>query len=181
MKKIYIINLFILFVIWWQISYASIQNIKELYNQVDDSGFIAVPMNFSQQEKDALIRINASNPKNLQDIFDLPRWHFDYISNGVLCKFVMALKGPQTLYVKLSQRKRNEIIKILGEYKDMEDLKIIRGKIANLVKLCISKNQCFLYDGKEYTGVIHKLGDFTSAALHSEPPIHSERLFLSIK
>jgi hypothetical protein len=116
--------------------------------------------------------------------FDIPRWHKDgtfFSTETHSSKFVTVLKGPGTLLIKGTKKinqiyneilieKRKEINKnqqlIENKYRP-----IIAAKLANekIVKL------------KNTQGVIFFAGNPNDiAALHSEPPIDTPRLFISI-
>ena len=229
---------------------------KDYYTKIDKAGFLQVPTNFSQQDKQFLnklvinktkgykteytkgsnifptlfdflisigndketsvyvaklierlvhnifssfnhrtisfVRMQATNAKDLEQerLHIYPNWHTDFASvannDGYSYKFVIALKGPQTIYVKLPNSERNEVIKILREwrqYKEPKNLPYILNKIHNIIKICEYKNRCSLHQGEGVDfGFIHKVGNLSeNVTIHTAPPIHSDRLFLSIK
>lgn len=112
------------------------------------------------------------------DEYDIPRWHTDgtfYTSMSMQYKIVMALKGPQTLFYPkalfetLSDQMQNEF-HFLSDGKDgPKENRIAQAKILDASQIISSSlNQ----------GALFLVGD--NGALHSEPPINEERLFLSI-
>ncbi len=107
--------------------------------------------------------------------YDVPRWHTDgyYFKpfKGLVHKIVFTLKGPATLFYDMPEDVKRKFYKIgtslRGHPKGRE-------QIARLVDA--SK----IYQPKLYSGVIFIAGDKNAAAVHSEPPIHEDRLFISI-
>jgi hypothetical protein len=110
------------------------------------------------------ITIRSSLPN---DEFDIPRWHMDgcyfepFNENNI--KFIFVLKGPQTLLYDDNQKIRNLV-------KNNEDRDFLSNNInlENSIKI-----------NKGY-GVLFITGDNNIAAIHSEPPIKEQRLFISI-
>lgn len=123
--------------------------------------------------------------------FDLPRWHMDgyfyrpYDTQQY--KFALLLKGPSTLFCKLSTDHKNafdilkkkEIQKIVQD----ENGKIIKYEedMSNRKALAalISSFQTPIATAKPYQGAVFVVGG-NNSAIHSEPPISENRLFLSI-
>ena len=103
--------------------------------------------------------------------YDVPRWHVDgfYCTpegpEDLLFKFVVTLVGPTTLFYPLPQELR----------KRSENMVHNRQYMSNL---CKQENVVSPNLGQ---GAIFRSGQYTKmAALHSEPPIHENRLFFSI-
>jgi dUTPase len=118
------------------------------------------------------------------DAFELERWHTDgrYVegnTNIYNSKFVMALKGASTLFCELSSDAKHEYIKLdakLGRKTLDEDY---RKEMSSFLK----ENNAHFYQVKVDSGCgcmfVHG-GDMMKAAIHSEPNVTSERLFLSV-
>ncbi len=100
--------------------------------------------------------------------FDQPRWHVDGyyypLYSGFPVKFVAALKGPQTLFYRLPEELRETFI--VNERNQIALNKLLDGTKAE------SPNRGF--------GAFFIVGDEHASAIHSEPPIHTERLFFSV-
>lgn len=108
--------------------------------------------------------------------YDLPRWHTDgyYYApyEGDPYKFAITLRGPPTLFYQLPADKREEFYAL--QRKGNEQNEYNRQALAlmlNTVKEAISIGQL-------YQGAVFIVGS-NHAAVHSEPPIKEERLFLS--
>jgi len=147
----------------------------------------------------SFVRMQATNAKHLEQerLHNYPNWHTDFASvennDGYSYKFVIALKGPQTIYVKLPNSERNEVIKILRKWRQYKEPKYlpymelishyILNKTHNIIEICEQKNRCSLHQGEGVDfGYIHKVGNLSeNVNIHTAPPIHSDRLFLSIK
>ncbi len=105
------------------------------------------------------------------DRFDVPRWHVDgpyYTPNGaedLLFKFVVTLVGPTTFFYLLPQELRKTTEKTIHNRLYMKNF----CKQENIVSPKIGEGAVFI--GGQYAAV---------TALHSEPPIHENRLFFSI-
>ena len=103
--------------------------------------------------------------------FDIPRWHVDgpYYApdepEDLLFKFVLTLRGPTTLFYPLSPELRKITEKGIHNRQYMKAV----CKEENIISPQIGEGAVFI------------AGLFTAVtALHSEPPIHEHRLFLSI-
>ena len=103
------------------------------------------------------------------DRYDLPRWHMDgsYYTpsepNDPLLKFVVTFVGPTTLFYLLP----------------LESRKMVERHTRNrhyMKEFCLEENTISPPLGQ---GAIF-IGGPGFAALHSEPPIHQSRLFLSV-
>ncbi len=103
--------------------------------------------------------------------FDVPRWHVDgpyYNPDGsedLLFKFVVTLTGPTTLFYPLPLELRRMTEKSIHNRQYMKNF----CKEENIVSPNLGEGTIFR--GGRYTSV---------AALHSEPPIHENRLFFSV-
>ena len=133
----------------------------------------------------------ALRPSIPNSEFDLPRWHHDGYYYGPReiqqYKFALVLKGPSTLFCKLSHDEKNafdilkkkEIQKIVQD----ENGKIIKFEedMSNRQALAtmIRDFQAPITIANPYQGAVFVVGG-NNGAIHSEPPISENRLFLSI-
>lgn len=110
------------------------------------------------------------------DQYDTPRWHTDgwfFTPDGTRQqKIALAVKGSKTLLNDLPQTLRERFYKLLRSFES--DTTENRQEIGKLVNP--EDNQTAL----EGQATVFDVGDEATAAVHSEPPIHSERLFMSI-
>ena len=115
--------------------------------------------------------------------FDEPRLHTDgyyYLPfEGSQYKVAIALKGAGTLFYELPEDFRN-IFKEIQNKQTLDNEKENRAKFVKLLEEYSTQTQCFTYPGETCSGVVFLVGNSDFAAVHSEPPIHSQRLFLSI-
>jgi hypothetical protein len=109
--------------------------------------------------------------------YDVPRWHQDgyYYApyEGDPYKFAITLKGPATLFYKLPSDLKEKFLTLTREGNEKNGYN--RQALATLLKPfkeTISIPQ-------PYQGPIFVVGS-DNAAVHSEPSIHEERLFLSV-
>lgn len=109
--------------------------------------------------------------------YDLPRWHTDgyYYApyEGDPYKFAITLKGPPTLFYQLPADKREAFYAL--QRKGNEKNEYNRQALAEM--LSTAKEAISI--GQPYQGAVFIVGS-NHAAVHSEPPIKEERLFLSI-
>ncbi|MDF3033156.1 MAG: hypothetical protein K0R76_110 [Alphaproteobacteria bacterium] len=101
--------------------------------------------------------------------FDLARWHIDGYYYQPHCdqyKFAITLKGAGTLFYKLPKQMTEQFFTLL-----QEDNRQALAEILNDSRLVMQ--------GKADQGAIFIVGS-DDAAVHSEPPINEERLFISI-
>jgi hypothetical protein len=103
--------------------------------------------------------------------FDIPRWHVDghyYNPNrpeDILFKFVVTLVGPTTLFYQMPLELRKTTEKAVHNRLYMKNF----CKQENIISPNLGE------------GAIFRAGQYTGlAALHSEPPIHENRLFFSV-
>jgi hypothetical protein len=134
------------------------------------------------------LTIRCSIPNN---VFDIPRWHrdgsfFTIHENEKVHKFTTVLQGKPTLFItnkRIIEKYNNTINKL---YKKMVKLEIktfekqikyenkyILPKLAHLVGNEYNK-------GTVNNGLIFEVGSRKNSIIHSEPPIKSNRIFLSI-
>ncbi len=125
---------------------------------------------------------------NKSNLFDVPRWHQDgyYYSpfRGFMYKIALTLKGPTTLFYNISSQDRKKFDEIFDrkiEYKD-ENGQLQRESYGDTIEgrkeLDKDIDHSKVHQPKLYTGTVFIVGD--NAAVHSEPPIHSDRIFISI-
>lgn len=141
----------------------------------------------SGKEK-AWVSLRPSMPNSA---FNLPRWHMDgffYKPHDIRqYKFALVLKGPSTLFCKLSpdEKKTFDILKAKETHKIIQDEngKIIKFEedMSNRKALAtmISSFQAPVTIAKPYQGAVFVVGE-SNSAIHSEPSISENRLFLSI-
>jgi hypothetical protein len=119
----------------------------------------------------AWVTIRASLPT---DAFDVPRWHRDgsfFDGAGEQRKAAAVIKGPQTLLNDLPQSLSEKFTAMLRSFED--DTTENRRELEKLVD---ARDTRMAKDGE---GIIFVVGS-DRAAVHSEPAIHSERIFVSV-
>ncbi len=109
--------------------------------------------------------------------YDLPRWHTDgyYYAphEGNPYKFAITLKGPPTLFYQLPADKREGFYALQRKGNEQNEY----NRQALTLMLNAAKEAISI--GQPYQGAVFIVGS-NHAAVHSEPPIKEERLFLSI-
>lgn len=109
--------------------------------------------------------------------YDVPRWHTDgyYYEprTGNPYKFALALKGAPTLFYRLPVSERDAFTTV--QRKGTEENGYNRQALADL----LGRSPEALSIARPNQGAIFIVGS-DNAAVHSEPPIHEERLFISI-
>jgi hypothetical protein len=109
--------------------------------------------------------------------WNVPRWHTDgyYYAprTGDLYKFAISLKGSLTLFYQLPADRREEFSDL--QRKGTEQNEYNRQALADL--LGCSKEAISV--AQPHQGAIFIVGS-GNAAVHSEPPIDEQRLFLSV-
>lgn len=117
----------------------------------------------------AWITVRASTPTHS---WDIPRWHTDgyYYSPyiGDQHKVVITLKGPSSLFCPLPFELRPQFNFLQFDSKNREI-------VADMLKIIKAQSSI-----SQQQGTVYIVGNSSHAAVHSEPPIHEERLFLSI-
>lgn len=122
--------------------------------------------------------------------YDMPRWHTDgYFYqpyDGQQYKIAMVLKGAQTLFYLLPDKDRKWFDKVPRStqpiyHKDgsIDKEATIQTMFKSRQLLADSLDKKNIVSGAFGQGVVFAVG-CDNAAVHSEPPIHEERLFLSI-
>lgn len=138
---------------------------------------------FQNQTAWVLIRSSVPHP-----FFDMPRWHMDgyYYSPmyGPQYKFATALKGNPTLFYPLEPTERNAYLTFHQEFWEGFILEDIGKWLQKLEKERAIVNQIFdikvAQSPKRGWGAFFIVGDPKLSALHSEPKIDSDRLFIAI-
>lgn len=115
----------------------------------------------------AWVCVSASLPTNA---YDIPRWHMDgyYFRpqepNSLMCKFIMTLAGPSTLFYQLPPESRQELgMKTFDRF--------------YMHRVCTSDK---IVEPKRGQGILFLSGQRMWAALHSEPKMDRKRLFFSV-
>jgi hypothetical protein len=133
----------------------------------------------------------ALRPSMPNSDFDLPRWHKDGYFYGPYdirqYKFALLLKGPSTLFCKLSPDEKN-VFDILQKKQIPKIVQDENGKIIKIeedmsnrqaLATMIRDFQAPITIAKPYQGAVFVVGE-SNSTIHSEPPISENRLFLSI-
>jgi hypothetical protein len=125
-------------------------------------------------QETAWVAVRAFTPTSA---YDVPRWHTDgyYFEpyEGNPYKFALTLKGAPTLFYRLPNDKREEFNAL--QCKGTEQNKYNRQELAALLEM--SKEAMSI--AEPYQGIVFIVGS-DNAAVHSEPAIKEERLFLSV-
>lgn len=110
------------------------------------------------------------------DQFDIPRWHMDGKfydqADGDQRKIAMTIKGAGTLLNNLPQSLRETFNSVARSFD--RDSPENRRTLEKLI------DPAHTHIGTSGQGTIFIVGSDERAAVHSEPPIHSERLFMSL-
>lgn len=136
----------------------------------------------------AWVTLRASVPNKE---FDSPRWHTDgyfYAPyQGQQYKIAMVLKGPQTLFYPLADKDRKWFDAVQRStqpiyHKDgsIDKEATFQAMVKPRQLLADSLDKKNIVSGAFGQGVIFAVGSDDVVAVHSEPPIQEERLFLSI-
>lgn len=120
----------------------------------------------------AWVAVRSFTPCSL---YDVPRWHTDgyYYEpfQGNQYKVVISLKGAGTLFSSVAPSVR----RAFNALQKLEDTEETRQQRARLLAPH-SPSSPFVWG----QGSIFIVGSPTNAAIHSEPPIKEERLFMSV-
>lgn len=110
------------------------------------------------------------------DAFDIPRWHTDGkfydLEDADQRKIAMTLKGTGTLLNKFPENLRETFNSVARSFE--RDTPENRRTLEKLI------DPANTHVGTAGQGTIFIVGSDKRAAVHSEPPIHSERLFVSL-
>lgn len=109
--------------------------------------------------------------------YDVPRWHTDgyYFEpySGNLNKFALTLKGSPTLFYPLPNDKKEQFYALRDKGSEQNDYN--RQDLADT----LGQPKEIISTAQPYQGAVFIVGSH-NAAVHSEPPIKEERLFISI-
>lgn len=126
---------------------------------------IRIVNNVTQSGKSAWVCVRASTPNRH---FDTPRWHMDgayfAFSEKSCMKFAATLKGPHTLLYDLPDEQRNVFI--------------AQAKDRAFLNQLLDPNK--IQSPGRGQGVFFVVGNNAIGAVHSEPKMEENRLFLSI-
>lgn len=128
------------------------------------------------------IRISTPN-----ELYKIPRWHKDgYFFNNteLVAKFATVLKGPGTLVIR-GTKETNSTYKMLvqkmrddkSKYDTDKDKEKFHNKYRKIYMKAFNKYKMKQLDNN--TGIIFYNG-IEKGAIHSEPPINENRMFISI-
>jgi hypothetical protein len=141
----------------------------------------AIIQRLVEQSRDAFgaetawVTLRASIPNSQ---FDIPRWHTDgYFYEpyqGVQHKVAFAIKGNGTLFGNLTDKWRSAFEECVSRHTYPLTVEM-RTETAELMT-----QHGNIHPTLKNQGVIFTVGDMKRAAIHSEPPITEQRLFLSI-
>lgn len=119
-------------------------------------------------------------PQTYVNRYDIPRWHQDgyyYNPHKPTPKVFLTLKGSATLFCNLSTNEAKDFKKIYyksqGEYSYYGELPEGRQELAKLI------DSSKIHQAEPYMGTVLIAGG-ADATIHSEPPIHEEKIFISI-
>ena len=132
---------------------------------------------------EAWIAIRAFKKNNL---YDIARWHIDserlYTPrpDHILYKIACALKGDSTLFCNVSNDMRSQYLAMRS--KSYVDKKKSREQAASAIRMNIAE---FLQDldvefANAGQAAIFIMGDEKTGAIHSEPVMDKDRIFMSI-
>ncbi|MBY0272199.1 MAG: hypothetical protein K2X02_02115 [Alphaproteobacteria bacterium] len=128
----------------------------------------------ASEQETAWVAVRAFTPISE---YDVPRWHTDgyYFEpySGDLYKFALTLKGSPTLFYRLPDNKREEFYALRGKGTEQNDYN--RQALADM----LGQFKEAISIAHPYQGAVFIVGP-NNAAVHSEPPIKEERLFISI-
>ena len=133
---------------------------------------------------DFILRICTFNPKDNSELYKIPRWHFDIAdTENQYYKNIITLKGPKTLFVHLQPGYMRKLKKIINniDYTSSQSYMSARLQCHRIITACINDKNCIIDNAENGWATVFKIGNHESIALHSEPYIFSERLFVSIK
>ena len=110
--------------------------------------------------------------------FDIPRWHQDgnfFTNNDKQFKFVTVFQGAGTLLCSTDENtiEKFNSIEFRFDHNDLEGRMMIH-------KLLESSPNSQFKQLKKYQGLIFSVGNQKIATIHSEPPMHTKRIFMSI-
>lgn len=115
--------------------------------------------------------------------YDTPRWHTDgayfFPYEGTQFKVATALSGAGTLFINLPEKAKGEFIRVQNQA-TANNYDEIRTQLNDIIFRNVSNHAAKIVQVNTTEGVIFASGDPWLAAIHSEPPIHTDRLFVSV-
>ncbi len=110
--------------------------------------------------------------------FDIPRWHCDGQQKGFkprndISKFATVFKGPGTLFIKTTPDQRHKFTEIEKGWENTLEYRKKLDKEIEGERIQLKKNQGAIF-------MARTVEDQLTCGIHSEPPLHEPRLFLSI-
>lgn len=125
-------------------------------------------------QETAWVAVRAFTPTSE---YDMPRWHTDgyYFEpySGAPYKFALTLKGSPTLFYPLPNNKKEEFFALRRKGTEQNDHN--RQALADMLE----QSKEVISSAQPYQGAVFVVGS-NNAAVHSEPPIKEERLFISV-
>lgn len=125
-------------------------------------------------KEEAWVDLRASLPNKE---YDVPRWHIDgyYFQNPdkELHKVALALKGTATLFNTAAGKDKEDFVDALRRgprMEEMEHRRLLHGML----------DPALTEVPPAHHGAVFVAGSEARAAIHSEPPMPTERLFISI-
>ncbi len=118
------------------------------------------------------------------DTFDLPRWHVDgkyFSSEEKTYKLVFAVKGPPSRFAEIKDKEKFQQLsrEIAENYAredaDPEEIEKEDTRLRRELDAIVHETERV----KEHHATIYLVGD-ENAKVHSEPPLHEARIFLSV-
>lgn len=144
----------------------------------------------STDNETAWVSLRAFTPN---ESYDLPRWHTDgafYRSTENVCyKRAYALKGASTLFLQVPDDVRAQFFNIqsktyagmtYAEIKSLSKRELDALMLPNRIRLAELLAGYHVYTAPANTGTIFVTGGRNRGAIHSEPPMHENRLFMSV-
>lgn len=164
-------------------------NIKDFFSNLDNNVFncqiitrlikkLAKQVCSCYKKKALWLKIESSTPNNK---FDMVRWHYDgnyykIDDDMIQTKFITTLKGPGTLLIEPNQQLRQKFEEIFFNM----DMTVTDDTIRKQVRELLKNNTKKQLKNNEGTIFITANKLYNKFAIHSEPPINEDRIFLSI-
>lgn len=107
--------------------------------------------------------------------FDTPRWHRDGNFFGATHKIAATIHGPGTLLIR-----EQEALKIVTEPKYMNVHPFGSEGLAMRAEIASQMSKFDPVQLQSGEMVVFRVGNRNNSAVHSEPPMHTDRIFVSI-
>jgi hypothetical protein len=125
---------------------------------------------------DAGIDIRFSLPT---DEYNIPRWHYDgcffYKRDIIETKFVVTLKGEGTMICESNENTRKEFFRL---FKSQEDRSEIKNR--EILNNFLHDSNAKIIQVDERKGCLFIVADEDMEAIHSEPNITRDRIYISV-